>query len=114
MGALRQNLTDRALRYRAQAAIPEHRHVCAFCGATGKLEVGHVDGHEENTAPENLTWTCRPCNVTAANTMRKAGKGRATNQYNPTKGGGASSVGEWMQAVGAITPHTDRGDRGLV
>jgi hypothetical protein len=33
---------------------------------------------------------------------------------NPTKGGGAATVGEWMQAVGAITPHIDRGDRGLV
>ena len=35
-------------------------------------------------------------------------------KQNPTKGGGAATVGEWMQAVGAITPHVDRGDRGLV
>lgn len=75
--------------------------------------VGHLDGHEENEAPDNLTWTCRPCNSTAANTMRKAGKGRKTRQFNPSKSGGASSLGEWMQAVGAITPHVDRGDRGL-
>jgi hypothetical protein len=27
------------------------------------IEVGHVDGHEENHAPRNLFWTCRSCNV---------------------------------------------------
>jgi len=27
-----------------------------------------------------------------------------TNQYNPTKGGGAANVGEWVQAVGVIIP----------
>ena len=31
-----------------------------------------------------------------------AGIGRLTKQYNP---GGAKNVGEWVQAVGAITPH---------
>ena len=25
------------------------------------IEVGHVDGHEENHAPRNLFWTCRIC-----------------------------------------------------
>lgn len=74
--------------------------------------VAHLDGHEENGSPENLSWTCRPCNTVASNTMRGAGVGRLTHQYNPAKGG-AKTLGEWMQAVGAITPHTDRGDRGL-
>lgn len=87
--------------------------MCAFCGATKGLDVGHVDGHEEHDAPDNLTWTCRPCNVIAGHTLHNAGLGRKTRQYNPSKSGGASSVGEWLQAVGAITPHVDRGDRGL-
>lgn len=78
------------------------------------LEVGHVNGHEEDGEPENLTWVCRACNVEAGNTLRAAGFGRSTRQYNPSKSGGASSVGEWLQAVGAITPHIDRGHRGLV
>lgn len=113
MGALRQNITDRGLRYRANRAIPDHAKVCAFCGKRGGVEVGHVNGDESDTLPVNLTWTCRPCNVVAGNTLRNAGRGRLTNQYNPGKGGGASNVGEWMNAVGAITPHVDRGNRGL-
>ena len=27
------------------------------------VEVGHLDGHEENTGPENLIWNCRACNT---------------------------------------------------
>lgn len=99
------NPTDRAYRYRANNAI-EGEQICGFCGETqGLIEVGHIDGHEEHNEPENLIWTCRPCNVVAANTMRKAGLGRPTRQYNP---GGAKTVGEWAQAVGAITPHKGR------
>lgn len=110
MATATRNLTDRALRYRANQAIPEHAKVCAFCGDKD-VEVGHVDGHEENDSPDNLTYTCRPCNVIAANTLRKAGMGRKTVQFNPTRSGGASSVGEWLQAVWAITPRVDRGER---
>jgi hypothetical protein len=111
-----RNITDRAYRYRAQKNAPDTEKRCAFCGAKEDafIEVGHVDGHEENDSPENLIWTCRPCNVVAGNTLRAAGRGRLTHQYNPSKGKGATSLGQWMQAVGAITPHQDRGDRGLV
>ena len=105
-------LTDRAYRYRANQAIPEHPKVCAFCGTREKLMVAHLDGHEENTEVDNLSWSCRSCNAVASNTLRNAGKGRLTRQYNPPKGG-ARNVGEWIQAVGAITPHVDRGDRGI-
>ncbi len=110
------NITDRAYRYRAVKNAPDTEKRCAFCGAKENafIEVGHVDGHEENDSPENLIWTCRPCNVVAGNTLRAAGRGRLTNQYNPAKGKGATSVGQWLQAVGAITPHVDRGDRGIV
>lgn len=117
--ATRQNLTDRAYRYRANQNAPKTRRQCAFCGTKKNVEVGHVDGHEENDSPENMIWTCRSCNVVAGNTMRAYGLGRLTNQYNPGRrlnpasGGGAKSLGQWMQAVGAITPHQDRGDRGL-
>jgi hypothetical protein len=109
----KKNITDRALRYRANDAIPEHTRVCFCCGGKGRLEVAHLDGHEENTAPDNLSWTCRSCNVSVGNVLRKNAMGRLTHQYNPTKGGGAATVGEWVQAIGAVTPHIDRGDRGL-
>lgn len=112
----KQNPTDRALRYRAQRNIPPHEKRCAFCGALPqhtRLMVAHVDGNESHDEPDNLTWTCRPCNSVASVTMQNAGVGRLTHQYNPSKSGGASNVGEWIQAVGAITPRVDRGDRGL-
>ena len=108
-------ITDRGYRYRANQAIPEHPKVCVFCGSSReKLMVAHLDGHEENTEESNLSWSCRSCNSVASNTLRNAGKGRLTRQYNPSKAGGAANIGEWMQAVGAITPHINRGDRGLV
>jgi hypothetical protein len=118
----RRNITDRAFRYRAQASAPTTEKSCAYCGAKrgASIDVGHVDGHEENNDPQNLIWTCRPCNVAAGNTLRAAGLGRVTNQYNggrrsnPAKKAGAQSLGQWIQAVGAITPHQDRGERGLV
>ena len=105
-------ITDRGYRYRANQAIPEHPKVCVFCGSSReKLMVAHLDGHEENTVEDNLSWSCRSCNGVASNTLRNAGKGRLTRQFNPSKG--ARNVGEWMQAVGAITPRIDRGDRGI-
>ena len=90
-------LTDRAYRYRANAAMPAGEKRCALCGNPGRVEVGHVDGHEENTAPENLFWTCRPCNVKSGNHMRKHGMGRLTRQYNPS--GGAKNLAQWLTAV---------------
>lgn len=98
-------VTDRAFRYRAKAAIPEHEVRCAFCGRPAEhsdskrpvIEVAHVDGHEENVEPRNLSYTCRSCNVTVANVLRNAGLGRATRQYNPS--GGAKSLGQWLTAV---------------
>ena len=95
-------ITDRALRYRANAEPPEGPEQCAMCGSKASIDVGHIDGHEENNSPDNLMWVCRSCNVTSANTMRNAGLGRLTHQYNPA---GATTVGEWAQAVGAIIPH---------
>ena len=92
-----QNVTDRALRYRAQKAIPQGEKRCNLCGLPRSVEVGHVNGNESDTEPNNLFWTCRPCNVLAGNAMRRAGVGRLTHQYNPE--GGAKSVGQWLTAV---------------
>jgi hypothetical protein len=100
-----RNLTDRAQRYRANREAPQGPKHCVFCGATKKLMVGHLDGHESHNEPENLAWTCRPCNTYHGNALKKARMGKRTRQFNPTRSGGAQSLGEWMQAVGAIRPH---------
>jgi hypothetical protein len=91
------HVTDRALRYRANASPPPGPHICAFCGSIRHVEVGHVDGHEEDSSPANLLWTCRRCNVRCGNTLRRAGLGRLTRQYNPSAG--AENLGQWMNAV---------------
>jgi hypothetical protein len=104
MMAARKNVTDRALRYRAVANMPDCERRCHFCGkphtsnAQGKsIEVAHINGHEEDTEPSNLSWTCRSCNVEMANGLRKAGRGRATRQYNPP--GGATSLAQYLTAI---------------
>jgi hypothetical protein len=60
-----------------------------------------VNGREEDSAPANLVWTCRPCNVRCGNTLRNAGIGRRTRQYNPSEEAsqGARSLGQWLTAV---------------
>ena len=100
-----QNITDRALRYRANADPPPGPKVCAFCGSRKQIMVGHIDGQESHTERDNLVWTCRSCNALYANALKRSGMGRRTAQYNPSASGGASNLGEWMQAVGAIRPH---------
>lgn len=100
-----RDVTDRALRYRANADPPPGERRCCLCGSTRNVEVGHVNGHEEDTAARNLIWTCRSCNVRCGNTLRRAGLGRPTRQYNPAKG--ADTLGQWMNAVMSI-----KGDAG--
>lgn len=102
-------VTDRAHRYRANELAPVAGKVCLFCGSTRFVVPDHWDGHPDHTAPDNLEHLCKSCNTAKGPAFRKAGRGRLTHQYNPTKGGGAATVGEWMQAVGAITPHIDPG-----
>lgn len=101
----RANLTDRALRYRANVEPPSGPKQCAFCGSKKQIQVGHVNGREEDTSPENLIWTCRSCNVLAANRMRKAGVGRLTVQYNPADA--AKSLGQWLTAVLSMKGESD-------
>jgi hypothetical protein len=62
------------------------------------VEVGHVDGCEENTAPENLIWNCRACNTEMGVVFKRMGIGRRTRQYNP-ESQGAQSLGQWLTAV---------------
>jgi hypothetical protein len=100
-----RNLTDRAFRYRANQKPPAGKKLCIFCGTSKKLMVGHLDGHETHNSDKNLHWTCRSCNALHANALKRSGMGRRTAQYNPSASGGASNLGEWMQAVGAIRPH---------
>jgi hypothetical protein len=107
-------VTDRAHRYRANALIPVDGQSCLFCGSTRFLVPDHWDGHPDHTVPENLEVLCKACNTAKGAAFKKAKRGRLTKQFNPAWGGGATSVGQWMKAVGAITPHINRGDRGLV
>lgn len=92
------NVTDRALRYRANASPPPGPRRCCLCGSRRSVEVGHVNGREKDNSPSNLFWTCRSCNVRCGNALRRAGLGRRTRQYNPTAAG-AETLGQWMNAV---------------
>jgi hypothetical protein len=94
-------LTDRAYRYRANANPPPGPKRCAFCWTDKQIQVGHLDGHEENDELENLIWTCRSCNALHANTLRAAGYGRLTRQYNP-KDRGAESYRQYALAVDSV------------
>lgn len=113
-------ITDRALRYRANSeeCQPDGPLRCMWCGASehlkansrAVLEVGHIDGDETNTRPDNLAWTCRPCNQKVAAIMKAAGVGRPTNQYNPRRRKkGISDWREWVHAI-SITKGEETGD----
>ena len=91
-------MTDCAFRYRAHTYPPPGEKVCCFCGSRRNVEIGHVDGHEENTGPGNLVWTCRRCNTQMGAVFKRAGLGRRTHQFNPAAGG-AKSLGQWLTAV---------------
>jgi hypothetical protein len=99
-------LTDRALRYRANACPPPGARICCLCGSKRNVEIGHVSGFEEDASPSNLFWTCRSCNVRCANTLRRAGIGRLTRQYNPASQG-ARSLAQWLTAVMSMRGESD-------
>ena len=71
------------------------------------MEVGHLDGHEENTAPENLLWNCRACNTKLGVVYKRLGMGRRTRQYNP-HAQGATSLGQWLTAVMSMKGESDQ------
>jgi 5-methylcytosine-specific restriction endonuclease McrA len=103
---VRPNVTDRALRYRANQTPPEGPRICCYCGSRRFVEIDHVNGHEEDSAPANLAWSCRSCNTTKGVVLRNAGLGRRTVQYNPGASG-ARSLGQWLTAVMAAKGQSD-------
>ena len=100
----RPNVTDRALRYRAQNTPPEGPKVCGYCGSRRNVEIEHISGHEEDGDPGNLMWACRSCNTKKGIALRNAGIGRRTRQYNPA---GARSLGQWVLAVMSAKGESD-------
>jgi hypothetical protein len=96
--AIRPNLTDRALRYQANATPPEGPKQCGFCGSKRNVEIEHVDGFEENNYGHNLMWACRSCNTKKGIAFRNAGAGRRTKQFNPQQHG-AQNLAQWVIAV---------------
>ncbi len=101
---MRQNVTDRAKRYRAnqEGSRPEEPRICNYCGSESNVEVDHVDGVEGHGWPANLIWACRSCNTTKGANFRRLGVGVLTDQYNPAPRDGASSYSEWAAAVDAL------------
>jgi len=92
-------VTDRAYRYRANAAVAAGEKYCRWCGADGKktrLDVAHINGKEEDNRKQNLTLSCRPCNVHMGRALARAGQGRKTRQYNPE---GASSLAQYTRLL---------------
>lgn len=68
--------------------------------------MGHLDGFEENTAPENLIWNCRSCNTRLGALYKRLGFGNRTRQYNPASKG-AVSLGQWLTAVMSMKGESD-------
>lgn len=99
MGALRENLTDRALRYRAQKNVTGPKR-CVLCGSTKDLGVMHLDGNESNGERANLAYGCRSCNGTLGHAFKTVGAGRLTHQYNPSAG-----VPTFQQYMWAVSNH---------
>jgi hypothetical protein len=100
--AEKQNLTDRARRYRANTEDdrPPDPRVCNFCGVSENVEIDHIDGDESHGEPDNLMWLCRACNTTKGVVMRRAGLGRLTAQYNPAAS--AAGIDAWTSAADVL------------
>ncbi len=79
---------------------PGTPRVCVYCGSDATM-VDHVDGNESHGNPENLAFSCRPCNTTKANVMHAAGIGTKTRQYNPPAKP-AANLAQWQWAVSRI------------
>lgn len=122
-------VTDRAYRYRAVQVMEQlpaaSRERCHFCGNdNAPLLAGHVDGHEENCHPANISPTCRSCNNAIAAKFAQIGVGRRTRQFNPAAPATRREEYTWaiyqlrfsrskatiQRAIARIqsTPHADR------
>lgn len=98
-GGRRENLTDRAKRYRAANDPPAGAKICGYCGSKRNVEVDHVNGFEDDNHPKNKLWICRRCNTKKGALFARLGLGRRTRQFNAPRAGGAQSLGQWMLAV---------------
>ena len=78
-----------------------------MCGSTRNVDLGHLDGHEENTAPENLIWNCRSCNTRLGVVFKRLWLGRRTRQFNPVQQG-ATSLGQWLTSVLSMKGESDQ------
>jgi hypothetical protein len=91
-------VTDRALRYRANAEPPAGPQICVYCGAEGgRLDIEHIDGEEANNAQHNKAWACRSCNTAKGARFKALDLGRRTRQYNP--GIAAATFGQYAGTV---------------
>lgn len=103
-GARQLVVTDRALRYRANAAELPGPRICHYCGSqAGRLDIDHVDGREEHGNPANLSYACRSCNTRKGRYFALQGVGRKTRQYNPSGASGARTAAQWAQVTGSVT-----------
>ncbi len=66
--------------------------------------VHHISGDEADCSAENLTWACRPCNVSIGIMMARVGIGKRTVQFNPADHEGASTLAQWVTAVTSLRP----------
>jgi len=103
---MKAQITDRAKRYRAQQAIEQPDRRCVYCGAPKARCVDHIDGREDNLAPENLARACQSCNTAKGLLFARLGLGHPTRQFNPkAKSTGARNLAQWVMAVLSIKGH---------
>jgi 5-methylcytosine-specific restriction endonuclease McrA len=80
-------ISDRAKRYRANSSAnrPPGEKRCGFCYTKTNVIVGHLNGNEDDGAPDNLMWTCRRCNAQQAALLKREGLGKRIQQKNPAR-----------------------------
>jgi hypothetical protein len=85
-----------------ETALLENRaaHFHILCDLPRNVEVGHLDGHEENGEPENLLWNCRACNIRLGVAFKRLGIGPRIRQLNPSEA--AKSLGQWVTVVTSL------------
>jgi hypothetical protein len=103
---MNRQLTDRAKRYRAQRAIEQPDTRCVYCGSPSARCVDHINGFEDDLAPDNLARACQSCNTAKGLLFARLGIGRRTRQFNPkARAAGARSLAQWVMAVISIKGH---------
>jgi hypothetical protein len=118
---VRNGITDRAKRYRAQRNKPPGPKRCNFCRSRKNVGIDHISGNESHGQPENLLYLCKSCNALKAVQQARNRIGVRTRQYNGRRpsfsryqnavevilGLSSGDVGEATDVI-AITPPADR------